>query len=183
MKFGKDEIQKLALGSLLLVGIVYVYFALLLGPLTQRQEAMRKNIADLDPQIAAAHAQIKKTADAEVTAPKASAILSQVASMIPEGSPVAWFPTRLGDYLKKQGVDKAATRLNTEFDDKSLPGYRRISWSVEVPKVDFIPFATAVAKLENEEPLFEIGSVQIDTSRDDTDSQHVLMTIHNLVKQ
>ena len=53
---------------------------------------------------------------------------------------------------------------------------------VPASRVDFIPFAAALAQLENEEPLLEIGTVQVDTSRDDVDSQHVLMTVNNLVK-
>ena len=53
----------------------------------------------------------------------------------------------------------------------------------DLPRVDFIPFAAAIALLENEEPLCEIGSLQVDTSREEVDAQHVLMTVNNLVKQ
>ena len=182
MKLGKEEIQKIVLGSLMLLGIVYVYFTMLLGPLVARQGSVRKSITDLEPQIATAQAQIKKTADLEASAPKSTHTLAQINAMIPEGSPVAWFPTRLGDFFKKQGMDKTATRMNNESEDKNLPGFRRISWSVDLPRVDFIPFAAALAQLENEEPLLEIGTMQVDTSRDDVDSQHVLMTVNNLVK-
>ena len=182
MKLGKEEIQKAFLGGLLLIGLVYVYFNMLLGPLVARQGGVRKAIADLDPQIATAQEQIKKTAGLEIAAPKSAQTLAQVGAMIPEGSPVAWFPKRLGDFFKSQGVDKAATRMNNESEDKALPGFRRMSWSVDLPRVDFIPFAAAVALLENDEPLFEIGSLQVDTSRESVDSQHVLMTVNNLVK-
>jgi len=80
-------------------------------------------------------------------------------------------------------VDKTATRLNNEIEDKNLPGFRRISWSVDLPRVDFIPFAAAIAQLENDEPLVEISALQVDTSGEDVESQHVLMTVNNLVKQ
>jgi hypothetical protein len=183
MKLGKEEIQKIVLGGLMLIGIVYVYFTMLLGPLVQRQGLVRQSIIDLEPQIAAAHAQLKKTAASEAAAPAATRTLAQVSAMIPEGSPVAWFPTRLGDFFKKHGVEKAATRLNNEAPDKNLPGFRRLSWSVDLPRVDFIPFAAAIAKLENEEPLVEIGTMQVDTSRDDAESQHILITLNSLVKQ
>ena len=86
MKLGKEEIQKIVLGSLMLLGIVYVYFSLLLGPLVARQAAVRTAITDLDPQIAAAQAQIKKTAEAEAASPKATRTLAQVGAMIPDGS-------------------------------------------------------------------------------------------------
>lgn len=183
MKLGKDEIQKIVLGALMLVGIVYVYFSMLLGPLLQRQVAVQKSIVDLEPQIAAAQLQIKKTAAIEAAAPNATRTLAQVTAMIPEGSPVAWFPTRVGDFFKKQGMDKAVTRMNSEAEDKHLPGFRRMSWSVDLPKVDFISFASALAQLENEEPLIEIATLQIDISREEVDSQHALITLNNLVKQ
>jgi hypothetical protein len=73
--------------------------------------------------------------------------------------------------------------MNNEYEDKSLVGFRRISWSVDLPRIDFVPFATALAQLENEEPLVAIGGLQIDTTRDDAEAQHVLLTVHNLVKQ
>jgi|RhiMethySRZTD1v2_1073278.scaffolds.fasta_scaffold148139_2 hypothetical protein len=183
MKLGKEEIQKIALGGLMLIGIVYVYFNMLLGPLTQRQEITRKSIADLEPQIAAAQAQINKTAGLEATAPQADTTVAQVNAMIPEGSPVAWFPVKMSDFFKRQGLDKTATRMNNEYEDKSLVGFRRISWSVDLPRIDFVPFAAALAQLENEEPLVAIGGLQIDTNRDDAEVQHILLTVHNLVKQ
>ena len=183
MKLGKEEIQKIVLGSLMLVGIVYVYFNMLLGPLVKKQALLRQSIVDLEPQISEAQAQLRKSAAVEASAPKAAHLLAQVSGMIPEGSPVAWFPTRLGDFFKKQGMDKASTRVSNETEDKSLPGFRRISWSVDLPRVDFLPFAAALAQLENEDPLLEIGTMIIDTTREEVDSQHVLMTLNNLVKQ
>jgi hypothetical protein len=183
MKLGKEEIQKIILGALLFMGVVYSYFNLLLGPLGKSQEAVAKSIEALGPEIAAAKAQIKKTRDMEKMAPAASTTMKQVAAMIPEGSPVAWFPPRIGDLFKKQGLDKSSTRLSTESIDKDLPGFRKLSWAVELPKAGFVPFATAVAALENEEPLLEINSMIIDTSREDVEMQHALLTVSNIVKQ
>ena len=58
MKLGKEEIQKLALGLLMLVGVVYSYFDMLLFPELKRQEAIRKNIESITPEIAKAKEQI-----------------------------------------------------------------------------------------------------------------------------
>ena len=46
-----------------------------------------------------------------------------------------------------------------------------------------MPFAQAIAALENEEPLLEISALQIDASRDDVEAQHIFLTVNNLVKQ
>jgi hypothetical protein len=183
MKLNKDEIQKLGLGVLLLIGVLYSYFDLLLGPLSKRQAATRQSIVALGPAITDARAQIEKTRQLEANAPAVMLTVRQVDAMIPEGSPVAWFPTRMTEFFKKQGIDKALTRMNAELPDKELQGFRKLVWGVDLPKVEFVPFAQAVAALENEEPLLEITAVQIDASREDVEAQHALLTVSNLVKQ
>jgi len=183
MKLGKEEIQKVVLGVLLFFGLIYSYFDLLLGPLSKRQEATQASIAALGPEIAKAKEQIEKTRQLELNADAAMLTARQVDTMIPEGSPVAWFPTRMTEFFKKQGIDKALTRMNGEMPDKELPGFRKLVWGVDLPKVEFVNFAEAVAALENQEPLFEIGALQIDASREDVESQHALITLNNLVKQ
>jgi hypothetical protein len=183
MKLGKEEIQKLALGLLLFFGLIYSYFDLLLGPLSKKQDAIRQSTAALGPEITKAKAQIAKTRQLEANAEAVQLTVRQVDAMIPEGSPVAWFPPRMAEFFKKQGIDKTLTRMNGEVPDKELPGFRKLAWGIDLPKVDFVPFAEAIAILENEEPLFEIASLQIDASREDVESQHALITLNNIVKQ
>jgi len=183
MKLGKDEIQKLGLGILLLLGLIYGYFAFLLTPLKQRRAAAQKSIEALTPEIAAARSQIRATQTLEESAPAAQARVAQVNAMIPEGSPVAWFPPRLAEFFKSHGVDKTSTRLNNEVVEKQLSGFRRLSWGVDLPKVDFVRFAQALAELENEEPLLEVASLQLETGREDVQSQRALLTVNNIVKQ
>lgn len=183
MKLGKEEIQKIVLGGLLMLGVIYSYFDLLLGPLTKRAEQTQQSINALGPEIANAKAQIAKSHQMEAESPAATLPMRQVESMIPEGAPVAWFPTHMTEFFKKQGIDKVSTRMTGEASDKELPGFRRIVWGVDLPKVDFVPFGQALAALENEEPLLEISAVQIDSSRDDVEMQHAFITLNNIVKQ
>jgi hypothetical protein len=183
MKLGREEIQKIILAGLIIFGVVYSYFNLLLGPLSARQDALQKSVTALGPEIATAKAQIQRTKEIEQSAPGKMATTKQVIATIPEGSPVAWFPPRVGDFFKKQGLDKSSTKLNAEIFDKEMVGFRRMSWGIDLPKVEFVPFATAVAALENEEPLLEINSLQLDASRDDVEMQHALLTVSNIVKQ
>jgi hypothetical protein len=183
MKLGKEEIQKIVLGILLFFGLIYGYFDLLLGPLLARQEAYEKSIKGLGPATAAANAQITRTKQMEKEAPGVAMVVYQVNAMIPPGSPVAWFPTRMADFFKHRGIDKVTTRLNSESADKRYGGYRKLTWGIDVPRVGFVQFAGAIAALENEEPLIEITSVQIDAGREDVEMQHALVTVNNLVKQ
>ena len=183
MKLGKDEIQRLALGVLLLIAMIYSYFALLLGPLKVQQANTAKSIQAMEPQIAAAKAQIRKAQTVEESAPAARGTLEQIKAMIPEGSPVAWVPPQMAEFFKSRGVDKVSTRMNSELPEKDMPGFRRIAWGVDLPRVEFVPFAAALAQLENEEPLLEVTAIQVDGSREDIEAQHVLLTVSNLVMQ
>jgi hypothetical protein len=183
MKLGKEEIQKLGLGLLMLIGLIYCYVTLLLGPLRVRRENDRKSIAALTPQIEGAKEQIKRADAIAQSEAAARATVAQVDVMIPEGSPVAWFPPRVAEFFKARAIDKASTRLNNESAEKEMPGFRRLSWGIDLPKVDFISFAAALSQLENEEPLMEVLSLQIDTNREDNESQRALLTVNNIVKQ
>ena len=90
----------------------------------------------------------------------------------------------MAEFFKKQGIEKAPTRMNGELPDKELPGFRRLAWGVDLPKVEFVHVcAKAIAALENEEPLLEISTLQIDASREDVETQRALLTVNNLVKQ
>jgi hypothetical protein len=178
----KEELQKLFLGTLLFFGLVYGYFDLLLNPLSKRQLNTATSIVALEPEIEKSKEQLKRSAGVANEAPKAQASIAQIDAMIPEGAPVSWFPVLIADFFKKAGFDKAVTHMNTESIDKDTPGYRRVTWSIDVPRVDCNGFAKAVAQLENEQPLVEIQSLSIESMRDDPEGQHVLLTVQNIVK-
>jgi hypothetical protein len=178
----KEELQKLFLGTLLFFGLVYGYFDMLLNPLKKHQLHTATSIVALEPEIDKAKEQLKRAAGVESQAPLAQTNIAQIDAMIPEGAPVSWFPVLISDFFKKAGYDKAVTHMNQETLDKETPGYKRVSWSIDVPRVDCIGFAKAVAQLENEEPLIEIQSLSIESMRDDPEGQHVLLTVQNIVK-
>jgi len=136
MKFGKDEIQKMVLGGLMLVGLLYCYFVLLLGPLGTSRAQKQTQITEVRGKIAEAKKQIKKAQDVENAAPQHNLTIKHITALIPEGSPVAWFPVRVTEVFKQYGLDKTVTRMATEVPEKELTGYKRISWGIELPKAE-----------------------------------------------
>ena len=160
----------------MLIVLMYCYFSMMLFPLQARHEATRKKIAELSSKVAEAKGQISREKTLEAAAPAHALTLKQLSALIPDGSPVAWFPTRVSDYFKQYGVEKAVTRQTGEAPEKELTGFRATSWTVEFPKAAFVPMAKALAGFENDQPLAEISSLTIDTLRDDVESQHVLFT-------
>jgi hypothetical protein len=183
MKLTKDQTQKIALGALMMIGVVYSYFDFLLGPIQRGRDVANTNSDGLEPQIAAANGQIARVATIEGQSPEAMRIVKQVEAMIPEGSPVAWFPPRLSEFFKKKGIDKVTARVNNDSLDKDYVGYRRVNWGVELPRVDFMSFAAAIAELENEEMLLEIQSLDIEAGRDEAQMQRANLVLSNLVRQ
>ncbi len=182
MKLDKDNTQKIVLAVILLVGLVYCYFTMLLGPLDKGQIAATHRMAELTPQIAAARETIKATQALEAKAPVANETLEQIKGMIPMGAPIAWFPPRMADFFKRQGIEKSATRLSGDLLDPSMPGFRKLLWTIDLPKVEFVPLAIAIQGLENEEPLIEVTSLQIATGGD-PQFQHASITLCAIVRQ
>jgi hypothetical protein len=183
MKLTKDQTQKVILGAMLMIISVYGFYEFLIGPAMNSQDMAKQNIESLEPKIALAKGQIAKTKSLEAKLPDAKKLIAQVNSMIPEGAPVAWFPPRLTDYFKRQGIDKITARPNTEVVEKDLSGFKRLNWGVEIPRVDFGALARAVADLETGEPLLEIQGLDIEVSRDEVAVQRANLTINNLVRQ
>jgi hypothetical protein len=181
MKLSKEQKQKLALGGIFIIGVIYAYFEFLLGPLQGAKAAAESTTRALEPKIAAAKAQLKKVADLKTKQPEAKLFMQQINAMIPEGSPIAWFPPRMVEFFKKHGVDRVTARMNSETVEKELTGFRRLNWGVEAPKVDFITYAAAVSALENEEPLIEIQSFEAEAGREDVGTQRAALIVNNLM--
>lgn len=183
MKFDNDEIKKIILSSMLFIGVIYCYFTFLLGPLNRSEKLAHTSLSTIEPQMIEAKKQIAKTAELEKNAPAAQQKLEQIKKLIPEGAPVAWFPPRMADFFKRQGFDKAVTRLNGEAEEKDLTGFRKLTWAIDLPKVEFVPLGLALAALENEEPLLEVTNVTMDASKEEPQFQHATLIVSTLVKQ
>ena len=182
-KIEKDHIQKIVLGVLLFIGVVFGYFNLLLGPLKSRQKSVSSSISALDPEIKKANATIARAQAVEVNAPQAEQTVAEINAMIPEGAPVSWFPVLIGDFFKQAGFEKSVTRMLNEETDKDIEGYRRIGWGVDIPETQFVGFGSAIAELENDEPLIAIKNITIESIRDNPEFQHVLLTVNNIAKE
>ena len=182
MKLNKDQIQKIALGGMVFCGVIYSYFSFLLGPLNASREQAIKDTEELGPKISAARAQISKAKGIEEKAPAMQRVLEQVQAMIPQGAPIAWVPTKITELFKRESVDKVTARMSGEAAEKELAGFGRYVWSVEVPRVEFTTFGRALSALENDEPLMEIQSLEIDAGREDVQFQRASITLHNIVR-
>jgi len=181
MKLEQEQIKKIALSALLLVALLYGYFTYLLDPLQLGEKNATNGMAAILPQISDAKQQIAKAADLETKAPQATAFLTDLKNSIPDGAPIAWFPPKMADFFKDHGIDKCTTHLVSEGPGP-MPGFRKLVWSVDVPKVEFTPLGIAISSLENDEPLLTILNVSVDATREDAQYQHATLILSTLVK-
>lgn len=182
MKLGKEEIQKIFLGVLVLIGVLYYYFSMLLGPLDKKEADAKAKIAQLTPQIDEANKTIKGAMPFEKKGTEATETLDQIKSLIPDGAPIAWFPPKIIDFFKRQGIEKTAVHLGGENTDKDLPGFKKLIWSLDIPRVDVVQLGIAIAALENEHPLIEINSLQIEDLKDNVQYQSAKITLTTTIK-
>lgn len=188
MKLGKEHIQKIFLSLLALAFVIYVYDAYLLGPLNAQESGAKATIAKLQPQLRKAKEQINRSRAMESAYKTANDELAEINTMIPDGSPVTWQPTRIRDFFKQQGIRPVTTRLNGDAKDKIelSDNYKRLAWTIDLPKVRFAPLGIAISGLENEQSLLTITGIDISGSTGSDSSpefQHASLTVKTIVKQ
>lgn len=177
-KFTKDEMQKMVLSSIGFVALLYVYFTFFLGPLNRSRAAMEKRIEDLESKLASSKLEIAKTAGLEKQAAAAIDRFAAMQALTAEGAPIAWFPPRIKLLLANQQIEKSTVRAesNGAYKQPELADWDRYTWLVDLPKTDFITLGTAIARLENSEPLLSIAHLSITGITESPQYQQVILS-------
>ncbi len=183
-KFSKDQIQKMFLSGLLMIGLIYCYFTFLIDPLGKTDKANTASIAGLEDQLGKAKSQIKRSKAMQEQAKTAEEMLAQVNDMVPEGAPIAWFPPRIHAFFDRHNLKGATVRPGSAegAPDAALHNLRSADWAIDVPQAGVSPLGIALAGLENEEKLLEITRLQITPLADSPEKQHVSMNVTTLLK-
>ena len=182
MKLEQEQIKKIALSVLLLIALLYGYFTYLLGPLQQSEKNATNGIAAVIPQISDAKTQIAKTAELETKAPQATAFLTQPQEHHPGRGADCMVPAEDGRFFPGRTGSRNARRSWFPKGADAMPGFRKLVWAIDVPKVEFVPLGMAISCLENDEPLLTILNVSIDATREDAQYQHATLILTTLVK-
>ncbi len=178
VKLTKVEMQKIVLSSIGFIALLYVYMNFFLGPLNRSRASMEKSIADLQSKLASSKMEITKTANLEKQATAAIDRFSALQALSPEGAPIAWFPPRIKLFFANQQIEKSVVRAenNGAYKEPELSDWNRYSWLIDLPKTDFITLGTAIAQLENNEPLLAISHLSIKAPTDDPQYQQVSLS-------
>ena len=183
-KFTKDQLQKIILSSLMMIGLIYCYFTFLIAALNKSDVDTANTIDKLDKQIAAAKSNVKRSASVEEQARSSEELLAQVNDMVPDGAPIAWFPPRMNTFFARHGVKGVAVR-SAGIDattDPVMKDFRNANWTVDIPQVGSTALGITLAGLENEEKLLEITKLQVTTQVDAPEKQRVSLNLLTLLK-
>lgn len=183
-KLSKDDIQKISLSGLLLVGLIYGYFTFLIGPLNFSETRNTAAIAALDAQLADARTKVLRARNLGNDARQATETLTQINEQIPDGSPIAWFPPRIRAFFERHNIKDTVIRIGSSDrpGEAALANYNNVQWTIEIPQVSFGALGIALSGLENEEMLLEITRLQINGLPNDLENQRVSINASTLLK-
>ncbi len=181
----KDQIQKLSLSAMGFVAVLYIYFSFFLGPLNRSRASMQGKINDLQAKLASSKSDLSKASTLDRQASAATTRFAALKAMTPEGAPIAWFPPRIKTFFANQRIDKAVARLdnNIEFKEPELAAWAKYNWFVDLPQVDFAALGTAIAELENTEPLLSIMRLSIHAVPEDPQFQQVNFSAATVIEK
>lgn len=183
-KFSKDQIQKLVLSGIGFVVLIYVYFTFFLGPLNKNRAAMEVTLADLQSKLSASKGELTKASNLERQAGNATSRYAALQALTPDGAPIAWFPPRTKSFFSSQQIEKVVARLSssTPVGKPGLEEWLSYTWLIDVPQAEFSTLGTAIAELENTEPLLAINKITIRSSADQPQFQQIELVAVNVIQ-
>jgi hypothetical protein len=183
-KLSKDQIQKIFLSCLLMIGLIYCYFTFLITPLGTSVTKASERIEELNGNLAKARSQVLRSRSVEDQARAAQETVAQANDMIPDGAPIAWFPPRMNAFFNRHGLKNIGVHgggLSAPVET-GLKDFRNADWTLDVPQAGINQTGIALAGLENEEKLMEVTRLQISTQADAPEKQHVTINVLTLLK-
>lgn len=177
-KLSKEDTQKLVLTAILFLAIVYFYFTSLLGPMGESKEDYIEQEQKAQVKLTEARKKIRDLRGIEQSAKNSTEIFAQIRELTPDGSPIAWVPLRVGDFLQRfnlnaevapLGSEKVANPLISEFTDTF--------WQIDIPKADLISLGNAMAAFENDFPLALFKEIRILASPEEPEFQRVTLVL------
>lgn len=183
--FSKDKIQKLALSAIGFIVLIYVYFGFFLGPLNKSRAAAEATMADLQAKLGSSKSEMARAANLEQEAGTATTRYAALQALTPDGAPIAWMPPRMKAFFANQQIDKAVARLgnSTALKEPELEAWLNYSWLIDLPLADFSTLGTAIAALENAEPLLSINKLNLHALPDQPQFQQVEIVALSVIQK
>ncbi len=156
----KENIQRLALAALFFVIVVYVFFEFLVRPAQRAISGAEQQLTDVDKELRVARGEISSARSLREELETASAGLDDLFANLPPGNPIAWYPPRVENFFKRQGIARCLATVTPE-DLAELPGLRVYRCTIDFPEVNFLKFGQALEAFERSDKIFQVTNVRI----------------------
>jgi hypothetical protein len=181
----KDQIQKIALGGVGFVFLLYIYFNFFLGPLNRSRDTMIATIKDKQSKLDSSKSEMSKAAKLEQEAKTATTRFAAYKALNPEGAPIAWFPPRMKVFFANEQIDKSVARLegSVGFKQPELADWLKYNWVINIAQADYARVGKAIADLENTEPLLSVTKISIHSLQDQPQFQQIDLLASNIIQK
>ncbi len=179
-----EKIKKIALVGVFLVLGSLVVWATLIGPAKTDLANTNKLIEKTEEDLRKSRALIQRVKNLKLQVEEASAKDETYFGQQPSGAPLAWLPPRLEAFFGRQGIRAVAkeTRTPTPLDPNS-DNLMVHSWTLDFKDADFIRFGSALAAFENAHPLYQVESIQVQSSGSTLGVQTISVRVTNVIRK
>jgi hypothetical protein len=103
--------------------------------------------------------------------------------MLPAGAAVAWFPPRVTEAFAKHGISRVKLVPGADSTERPISGFRRQTWTARIEGAELPTLLKAVPQWENDDPLTEIASVQMEPNAEDLSLHNADLVLVTLIKE
>lgn len=175
------------LGTCLALAGFWLVFRLVIAPIQYRERQVRTEIANFRRQISDAQKTLKGIQDLEMKSASTRSELHRLDSEFPDTPPVVWIPERMRQHFGHFGFVELNTRVKAASDEPELPGYQRISWSMDIPMQNITKqiggLLLAVADLEQTLRIARVADIAIQADANEPGPRTAVVTFSTLLRK
>jgi hypothetical protein len=161
----KEERQRLMLGALLLIGVLYGYFGLLLSPIELGITHADRAITERNQQIASNGVELRALREeiARLDRPILDTTANELIATAPE-SHLATTPSTLSRIFDQHRLPKPDARAAMLLPFAGREDLQRAVWELKLRQADALQAGEVIASLENEFVLGEMREIALETN-------------------
>lgn len=184
MQLSKDQIQKIFICAMFVIGIYYVCFSMLIGPAKKTMAKMAKDSEKISKDISTAEGKIKAVSLAEATQKQSEQYIAKIEEFMPNELPRTYYPPEILKAFSDAGVTISQPLVSSVPVSFSKVGnaFTRYGWIFSINGITYHDFGRLQAKIENERPLWQFYEIEMTANANSEEKHNVKMVMGTLNK-
>lgn len=165
----------------------WLVFQLVIAPSHERERQIRTETAKVRQQIADGRNTLMEIRSLEIQTNIARNQLQRLDSEYPSSPAVVWIPERVQQHFGRSGFAELKTTVKNALNEPQLPGYERVSWSIEIPMQNVTRqmggLLLAVADFEEKERIVRVADIAIEADAREPGSHAAVVHFSTLLRK